>query len=350
MPTVQAEDLRQLGAACFEKVSVPTDEATLTARLMVEANLVGHDSHGMRQLSRYVSRIEEGLIVAGAPTETVRETPVTALLDGHHNLGYVAAARATQKAIAMAQQTGLSAVGVRNLNHVGRIGAYPEMIAAAGLVGLVTVNVQARGILVAPFGGLQARLGTNPFGAAFPRNGNPPILLDFATSAVAANKVRQAKSREKPAGEGWLQDAAGAPTTDPQAFIDGQATLLPLGGTEGYKGYALGVMVDILSGILAGAGSAVTDQRDINNGTFIICIDPKAFLDDAQYQSELDALVAHLKNTSPRPGHTGVELPGEYEHNNRVARTRDGIPIESPVWEDIAACATRLGVPLPKAD
>lgn len=347
MPTFTAEALRAVVSGCLEAVAVPADEAALTARLMVEANLTGHDTHGVRQTSRYVGLIEQGLIVAGAPVAVVHETPTTAVLDAHHNLGYVGATRAAELAIAKCRETKLAAVGVRNLNHVGRVGAYPELIAAAGLVGLAYVNGQGRGVLVTPFGGLARRIGTNPVGAAFPNPKGPPILLDFATSAVAANKVRQADSRGQPTGEGWIVGADGAPTTDPQDFLAGEAMLLPLGGGQGHKGYALGVLVDLMAGVLAGAGTAMTRQPELNNGTFLICIDPEAFLGRAEYEAQVAAYVDYLHATPTAPGAPPVQVPGEYEARHRAERGEGGIALEPPVWADLAACATRLGVPLP---
>jgi uncharacterized oxidoreductase len=353
MPTFSASELRTLITDCFMKVAVPRDDAEQTARLMVEANLTGHDTHGVRQTPRYVELIEKGLIKAGAPLTVLNETPTTALLDGHHNLGYVAASRATQMAITKAKQTHLSAVGIRNLNHVGRAGAYAEMIAAAGFVGLVFVNAQSRkGSQVTPFGGLAARLGTNPMAAAFPNPQGDPVLLDFATSAVAANKIRQAKSRGKQAGEGWMVTKHdGAPTNDPDHFMEGKALMLPLGGQQGHKGYALAVMVDILSGILAGSGTTLHPSPDLNNGTFIICIDPNVFTEKGKYDQDLTEYVDHLRGTPPVPGGPPVQVPGDYEARNRKQRQKDGITVEASVWEDVRKLADRLGVgvPLPVA-
>jgi uncharacterized oxidoreductase len=350
MPTFAAAELRTLIAQCFVKVAVPADEAELTARLMVEANLTGHDTHGARQTPRYVELIEKGLIKAGAPLTVVNETPTTAVLDGHHNLGYVVASKATELAIAKARKTHLSAVGVRNLNHVGRVGAYPEMIAAAGLVGIVTVNAQSkRGSLVTPFGGLAARIGTNPMGAGFPNPAGDPVILDLATSAVAANKIRQAKSRGKRTGEGWMVLKDGTPTTDPTDFMEGRALMLPLGLNQGHKGYALAVMVDILSGILAGSGTPLHPSPDLNNGTFIICIDPDAFVARGEYEKHVREYIDYLHATPTAPGAPPVQVPGDYEARNRRQRLKDGIEIEPPVWEDLRKCAERLGVAAPIA-
>lgn len=348
MPTFSPADLRSLIADCFMKVAVPRNDAEQTARLMVEANLTGHDTHGVRQTPRYVELIEKGLIQAGAPLTVINETPTTALLDGHNNLGYVAASRATEKAIEMAKKTRLSAVAIRNLNHVGRVGAYPEMIAAAGFVGLVFVNAQSvRGSQVTPFGGLAARLGTNPMAAGFPNPQGEPVLLDFATSAVAANKIRQAKSRGKQMGDGIMILKDGTPTNDPDDFIGGKALMLPLGGEQGHKGYALSVMVDILSGILAGSGTTLHPSADLNNGTFIICIDPEAFTARGQYEKDVTEYVDYLRATPTVPGKPPVQVPGDYEARNRRQRQKDGITVEPSVWEDVSKCAQRLGVGIP---
>jgi LDH2 family malate/lactate/ureidoglycolate dehydrogenase len=347
MPIFTAEQLRQVVQGCLQAVAVPEEEAALTARLMVEANLTGHDTHGARQTARYVDLIEKGLIAPGAPVTVERETPATAVLDAHFNLGYVGASRATELAIAKCRQFAVSAVGVRNLNHVGRIGAYVEQVAAAGLVGLVYVNAQGRGSLVTPFGGLASRIGTNPLGAAFPNPKGAPILLDFATSAVAANKLRQVHSRGLRAGPGWILRRDGTPSDDPQDFLDGNALLLPLGGAQGHKGYALGVMVDLMGGVLAGAGTAESPSRDLNNGTFLICLDPEAFLGRSEYEAQVAAYVDYLHATPTAPGAPPVLLPGEFEARNRAARLEGGIELESPVWAELAACAERLGVPMP---
>ncbi|HEX7927351.1 MAG TPA: Ldh family oxidoreductase [bacterium] len=350
MPTFSAAELRTLIADCFTKVNVPKDDAEQTARLMVEANLTGHDTHGVRQTPRYVELIEKGLIKAGAPLTVLKETPTTALLDGHHNLGYVAASRATQIAIDKCRKTGLAAVGIRNLNHVGRVGAYPEMIAAAGFVGLVFVNAQSlRGSQVTPFGGLSARLGTNPMAAGFPNPQGEPVLLDFATSAVAANKIRQAKSRGKQMGQGIMVLKDGTTTNNPDDFLEGRALMLPLGGEQGHKGYALSVMVDILSGILAGSGTTLHPSADLNNGTFIICINLENFTTREKYEQDLTEYVDHLRATPTAPGAPAVQVPGDYEARNRRQRVKDGITVEASVWEDVRKCADRLGVGVPVA-
>ncbi|HUJ75302.1 MAG TPA: Ldh family oxidoreductase, partial [bacterium] len=239
---------------------------------------------------------------------------------------------------------------VRNLDHVGRVGAYPEMAAAQGFVCLAYVNAQGRGKSVAPFGGLGRLLGTNPMAAAFPSPRGAPILLDFATSSVAANKIRVAHTRGKPAGEGWIVDDEGQPTRDPQVFIEGKGNMLPLGGEQGHKGFGLAVMVDLLGGVLAGAGCANSQWEELNNGTFFIVINPRAFVSQERYDQQVGDLMDYLHAARRPAGKPPVMLPGEFEQRNREQRTRDGFEVEDAIWESIqkAAAAIGVGAPLPR--
>ncbi len=349
MPLLHAPEIRAFTSDCFTAVGFPRPEADLIARLMVEANLTGHETHGIRQIPRYLGLAQSGEVKAGAPVTVVQETAATAVLDAHHTLGFVGAAQAARIAIAKAKQWKVAAVGVRNLNHVGRVGAYPEMAVAEGLVCLAFTCAQGKGKSVAPFGGLGRLIGTNPISAGFPGPQGFPILLDFATSATAANKIRVAHTRGKPTGPGWIVDDQGHPTTDPQVFIDGRGNQLPVGGEQGHKGYGLAVMVEILSGILAGAGTATTVSQTLNNGTFLICIDPSAFVAMDEYDRQLSGLIDYLHAAPPAPGKSGVILPGEYEHQNRIRHTQHGFEVEDSIWQAIvaAADAIRIKAPLP---
>ena len=347
MPLLRAPAIRAFAGDCFEAVGFPPAEAALIARLMVEANLTGHETHGIRQIPRYLALAQSGDVRAGAPVTVVQETPATAVLDGHRTLGFVGAAKAAEIAIAKAKQTKVAAVGVRNLDHVGRVGAYPEMAAAEGLVCLAYTCAQGRGRSVAPFGGIGRLIGTNPIAAGFPGPRGFPILLDFATSATAANKIRVAFTRGKPTGPGWIVDEQGHPTTDPKVFIDGKGNQLPVGGEQGHKGFGLAVLVDILGGILAGAGTAASPTQLLNNGTFLICIDPSAFVAKEEYDRQLATLIDYLHAAPPAPGKAGVILPGEYEHTNRIKHTRDGFEVEDSIWQSIVEAAAALKIAAP---
>ena len=346
MPEFSPEALESFVSEVFTKAGFPGEEARLIGELIVSANRVGHDSHGIRQVPRYLQRIQSGDIVAGAPVTVDRELPAMAVLNGNRTLGHVAATRALEVAMEKARAMKISAVGVHDLNHIGRIGAYPERAAREGLVCLAWVSAQGPNRSVAPFNGMEKRLGTNPFGAGLPNPDGAPILLDFASSVVAANKIRQAFDRGQETGPGWMIGTDGKPCRDPSVFIEGKAVQLPLGGTVGYKGYGLAVMVDLLGGMLSGGDLTNPDQKITNNCTFFIVIDPEAFLPREEYNQKVRELIAYLKDTPPAPGHEGVILPGEYESSHHEAR-RKAIFIEPNVWENIAKAGNSIEVTPP---
>ena len=348
MPTFTAESLRVMSTDFFHAAGFPQGEAEIIGRLLVEANLTGHDTHGVRHLAPYLERIRNGQIAAGAPVTVIQETPTTALLDGHRTLGHVAATRATEVVIQKAREQRVAAVAVRNLEHVGRVGAYPELAAREGLACIAFVNAQGRGLQVTPFGGIERRMGTNPLSIAFPNPGGDPYLLDMATSAIAANKARQAIDRGYPLKPDLILNAQGEPSTDPSDLIDKQGMLLPLGGTQGHKGFGLGVMVDFFSGILGGAGTAIVHDGLLNNGTFLIAVDPGAFVDEKTYADQARALAKYLQDTRTPAGAPPVMLPGEFESRNRRARLESGIELEPPVWKSIQQVLAGLRVAEPK--
>ena len=349
MPVVTADVLRNLAEECFMAAGCTQADAREIAWLIVLSNLRGHDSHGVRQIPRYLENIRKGATMAKAEMTIISETPSTALLDANRSVGHLGAARAMGMAISKAREMKISAVGVRNLDHIGRIGAYPEMAVDAGMVGLCFTATLGPASIVTPFGGIQGRYATNPISAGFPIPDGEPILLDFATSVVAANKIKQAFDRGKESGEGWTIDTQGNATRDPKAFIDREATLLPLGGEQGYKGYGLAIMVEILAGILTGEGTFATlqDREKTNNVSFMIVIDPEGFVTRDFYNREIRALTEYLHATTVRPGDPPVMLPGEYEDNHQRQREAGGIEIEAPVWEAICEAAKKLQVPLP---
>ena len=201
-----------------------------------------------------------------------------------------------------------------------------------------------------PFGGIEARLATAPISAGFPMPGEGPILLDFATSVVAANKVRQARDRAKPAGPEWLIDKQGNPVDDPKMYMEHKASLLPLGGVSAHKGYGLAVLSTILSGILSGGGTLASDLPliGLDNFTFMIVLDPFAFVTHEFYEREIKRLVEYLRFTKVRPGDPPVQVPGEYETAWQRKVEAEGIEIEQPVWNGIAKAAQSVGVALPQ--
>jgi LDH2 family malate/lactate/ureidoglycolate dehydrogenase len=345
MPRIQAEELRSLGARIFEGLKVPREEASWVAELLVRANLVGHDSHGVIRIPQYAQAIKSALVQPGASFEIVKESPSTALINGHWGLGQVVAHRAMELAIRKAKETMISSVGAYNLYHVGRLADYTRMAAEQDLVGIMTVNGGGASPIVAPFGGAAGRLATNPISIAFPTGGPVPFLLDMATSIVAEGKVRVKRNRGEKTPEGWLLDNQGRPTTDPNAlYHEPRGAILPLGGSAGHKGFGLAMVVEILSGILARGGYAQPGANRFSNGTFIVVIDISAFVEPSEFRAEIEDLLVYVKSAPTAPGIEAIMYPGEPEAMEQQRREREGVPLEDETWRQLMALAQELGI------
>jgi LDH2 family malate/lactate/ureidoglycolate dehydrogenase len=341
---VQNEHLRRIGGALLEAAGVPPAEAEIVARHCVSANLVGHDSHGIIQIPTYIDRMKAGHIVPGAPWEIVQESPSTTVIDGHWGFGYVANERAMRLTIEKAKKTNVAAATVFRQGHIGRLASYPLMAAEQGMIGLITADSGRSPKSVAPFGGREARLGTNPLAIAVPSDLDGPLFIDMATSAVAVGKVKLAQARGQPIPKGWVVDKDGALTTDPQQLFQGGA-LLPLGGPgEGYKGYGLAVMVEILCGLLTGLGFGVEPTGRHNDGCFMAVFKVDAFRPLQQFKQEVAELAHYLKSTPPSEGSSGVLYPGEIEHRTESERIRNGIEIEAATWKKLQTLAESYGI------
>src|SRR6267154_4350163 len=268
MPKIPAERLEEIGRALFIAAGTPEPESELVMRHIVGANLVGHDSHGVIQIPTYIERIKVGHIVPGAPWTIVQESPTTTVVDGHWGFGFHVNAKAMALTIEKAKTANLAACTVFRQSHVGRLAAYPLMAMRHGMIGLATADSGRSPKHVAPFGGREARLGTNPISIAVPSDLEAPFYLDMATSAVAAGKIALSVARGEQIPQGWIIDAEGRHTTDPTQYRKGGA-LLPLGGSEGYKGSGLAAMVEVLCGLLTGLGFGVEPTGRHNDGLFI---------------------------------------------------------------------------------
>src|SRR5215472_2265030 len=223
MPKIQAERLGEIGRALFIAAGTPPAEAEIVMRHVVAANLAGHDSHGVIQVPTYIERIKVGHIVPGAPWKIVQESPTTTVVDGHWGFGYVVNERAMKLTIDKARSANVAAATVFRQGHIGRLSSYTQMAAAAGMIGLVTADSGRSAKAVAPFGGREARLGTNPISIAIPSDLDGPLYLDMATSAAAAGKIAVAVARNEPVPNGWVIGADGRPTNDPKQLRQGGA-------------------------------------------------------------------------------------------------------------------------------
>src|SRR5579863_2845091 len=294
MPTVKAERLDEIGRALFVAAGVPPQEAEIVMRHVVAANLVGHDSHGVIQIPTYIERVKVGHIVPGAPWKIVQETPTTTVVDGHWGFGYVVNERAMKLTIEKAEKANVAAATVFRQGHIGRLASYTLMAANAGMIGLITADSGRSPKAVAPFGGREARLGTNPISIAVPSDLDGPVYVDMATSAVAAGKIQLAAARGEEIPAGWIVDSKGLQTTDPLQFRNGGA-LLPLGGTEGYKGSGLAAMVEVLCGLLTGLGFGVEPTGRHNDGCFMAVFNVAAFRPLQEFKREVAEFARYLK-------------------------------------------------------
>ncbi len=321
----------------------PEEEAGLVAERLVKANLTGHDSHGIIRMARYMELMRNGMIKPGARPEFLQDNGSTAVLTGNRGYGQVAAEEAMTVAIERAGQYGIAGIGVTDLAHIGRLADYAIRAARAGMIGLVFTSTGGFARSVAPFGGRSRRMATNPMAVAFPSGRDEPIVFDMATSAYAEGKFRVMMDGGHSAPEHLLLDKEGRPTTDPADFYDG-GSILPVGGKQGYKGYLLNFMVEVLGGLLTGGGYVGREEEPIfNNCTLMIVLDVERYRKLPEFEQELEGLIGYLKDSPALPGEE-VLYPGEPEARREAQRRREGIPLAAKTVENLQAELDRHGV------
>jgi LDH2 family malate/lactate/ureidoglycolate dehydrogenase len=342
MPRLTAERLRETATAIFRAVGARDDDAVLVADSLVDAELCGHESHGLIRVSEYLRHIREGAIVPDARPELVAEKGANIVVDGNWAFGQVVAHHATEWLIERTVQRGTGAAAIRRSAHVGRVGVYPELAASRGLVALAFVNGGGTKARLAPYCGAHALFGTNPLAAAVPMGHRAPVVIDFSTAAVASGKIRVLRDRGEPLPEGWILDSEGRPSTSPEDYYAG-GMLLP---AAAHKGYGLCLLVELLAGLLTGSGSLAVEQSDyqLGNGMFMLAIDVSAFMPPAEFASLAGALADAVHATPPAKGCTEVLLPGEPERRIATRRAEEGLEIADSTWQGIAAAAKELGV------
>lgn len=312
------------------------------AHALVEANLFGHDSHGIGLLPRYVANLQQGIARAGQALRIVADHGALIGLDGGCGFGQVLGEQAMTLAVARARAHGVCVAGLANAHHLARIGRWAELCAAQGFASVHFVNVLSRP-LVAPWGGSDARLATDPFCVGVPHEPHP-LVLDFATSMAAVGKADVALAAGQRMAEGLLIDAAGQPTTDPAVmFSEPQGALLPFGQ---HKGFALAVMCELLGGALSG-GQVQRDRPTHNpmrNNMLSIVFAPDKLTTREALARQVGELAAWLRASPLAPGASGIHLPGEPERLAAAERARDGIPVPQRTLDALSACARSLGV------
>lgn len=352
MPKLTAAALTRFAVEIFQRVGVDPDDAATVANNLVGANLRGHDSHGVMRIPQYVGFLEEGHYKRGVALKIESETPALAVCDGQSGLGQVQAHRLLDLLLPKARELGIAAGTIRQCGHIGRLGEYAERAAVENCVLIATVNNNGCGARVAPPGGLEGRIGTNPLCAAVP-TADPaaPVVLDFGTSAAAEGKVRIHHISRTPVPEGWLLDPEGRPTTNPDVLYQTPlGSILPMGGAQAYKGFGLGLVLDMLTGGLSGGRTCYPGAPPAReNCVVFIVLDPVRFAGRDHLVGEASNLAGAVRSTPRAAGVESILLPGDPERRTFNERLKNGVPLDPNHWARLLELAERLGATPPEA-
>jgi uncharacterized oxidoreductase len=348
MPTLPAAALHSFARSLFEAAGVPAEEAAVVAQSLINANLCGHDSHGLIRIPQYVDAISDGRLKPGAPFTIAKETPALLAVDGGWGLGQVQAHRLVERLAAKARQVGVAAGTLKKCGHIGRLGEYAEAAAAERMAFIGTVNNHGFGRGVAPPGGTQARIGTNPLCLGAPTAGDP-VILDIGTSVCAEGKVRVAYNKGQRVPDGWLLDPQGKPTTDPGVlYREPRGSILPLGGAQAYKGFGIGLLLDMFAGGLSGAACSHPQNPNLSaNAVFFILLDIDHFAGAPHFLHEVGKLAAAVRDCPRAEGVQEIQLPGDPERREAARRRASGLTLDDGTWAQLVAVANRLQVGVP---
>jgi uncharacterized oxidoreductase len=334
-----ASELRLHVTALLRALGAGAADAERVATALVDADLCGHGSHGVRQLPYYAGQVTRGELDPGAEIETMIERPALSVLDGRLGFGHVVAADAADLVVTRAREHGVAAVAVRNANHIGRLGTYTEIVAGAGQAAILLVSAQGADQQVAPFGGIDRRLSNNPLSIAVPGPVHP-IVLDMALSEAAESRVVHAAELEAQVPDGWVLDAAGRPSRDPRDYLAG-GSLLPVGAAAGsHKGYSLIVLLELIVGLLAGVAFCGPAAPPFSNAFVLIAIELEPAL--STRAPELAQLIGWIKSARPRAGGE-ILVPGELEHRRRQ-EAHDTVALPAVTVAALDRLAVELGV------
>ncbi len=343
--------LKQFVSRVLEKVGVAPPDAAVVADVLVEADLRGVESHGVARLeSYYVSRLRKGLMNPKPNVKTVRETATSILVDADNGLGHPVGKQTMEAVLAKAAQTGAAFGAVRNSNHYGIAGYYAMMALDKDMIGIASTNTVRYG---APTFGRDMLLGTNPLAFAIPAKNEPAFVLDFATTTVPRGKIEVYNRKEKKLNPGWAIDEHGNETLDPQVALKG--ALLPLGGygvdNGGHKGYGLGLLVEILCGVLTG-GKFGLDLPLPSDGPqpgaishFFAAFRIDGFRDPAEFKADMDTELRAFKDSAKAPGQDRIYVAGEIEHEKTLYNREHGVPVHVKVWDGLTKLASELQIP-----
>ncbi len=356
MVTIKAGLLTELVSDTFAKAGCSTAEAERIGKYLVSANLTGHDSHGVARVPRYLQWKRDGVVHADRKVKMVTETPVLAVVDGLHGFGQTVTPQAVAIGVAKCKAMGLSMVALRNAGHIGRVGDWAELAAEAGLVSVHFVNASGS-VLVAPFGGTERRLSTAPFCIGVPRPGEPPVVLDFATSVVAEGKVLVASQGGKKLPDNALINRDGKMSADPHVLYGEYTATGPRQAGKGtgairafgdHKGSGLALMCELLGGSLTGMKATglggEAGDRFRGNGMLSFYVNPTVVDPDGLFPEDVARYVAYFKSAKPAAPRGEVLAPGDPENRTRKQRLAEGIPLPDDTWAAIVAAAREVGV------
>jgi uncharacterized oxidoreductase len=348
VPTLHADVLLDYTRRLFMASGVPAAEADVVSRSLVDANLRGHDSHGVMRIPQYLDTMREGKMVSGVALEILDESPALVAADANWGIGQVQAHRLLDILLKKAMDVGVAAGTLRRCGHIGRLGEYAERAAAAGMVLIGSVNSHGRGNRVAPPGGVAGRISTNPLCIGAPTPGDP-LVLDIGTSVCAEGKVRVAFQKGERIPEGWIQDANGNSTTDPAVlYREPIGSMLPLGGTQSYKGFGLGLLLDALCGGLSGGLCSKPDAPAyVGNTVLFVLMNTARFAGASHFLAETGGLADYVRSCPRAEGVAAVQLPGDPERNAFATRSKFGIPVPDGLWNSLREVAVRLRVSQP---
>ena len=342
---IAAKKLTQIVVKILTIAGSGTKEAKIVASHLVQSNLLGHDSHGVGMIPVYVSNISNGTLIPNQRPAKIKEEGAILVFDGQRGYGQRIAGEVMQNAIANCRQNGLTVAALRNVHHIGRVGAYGEQSLAAGLISIHFVNVVGIG-RIAPHAGRDGRLGTNPICIAIPGTTQAePILLDMASSKLSMGKVRLALEEGVAVQDDNLLDADGNPTNDPHVmYADPPGAMLPAGS---YKGYGIALCCEVLAGVLCGGGTI--QNRDgkaggLINNMLTILVDPQRLVDAGWMHREIKSLIRHVKASPPVDPKVPVRIAGEPEREKHGQRMETGIPLSSSSWQAICEAAEEVGI------
>jgi uncharacterized oxidoreductase len=339
MRTIAAAKLAELVATIMEGGGCNAAEARTVARRLVDSNLVGHDSHGVLRVGKYLEWVRDGWLRPNTAPTIVFDSDALAIVDGNRGFGQVTGEFATRLGMAKAAQKGIAMVGLRNCGHLGRLGDWAEMAAAEGQVSLHFLNTSGAQ-RVAPFGGSDRRLSTNPMAIGVPLAGGEPAILDITTSTVAEGKLMVALNKGERVPEGWIVDRQGNPTTDPKDFYDGGA-LLTIGA---HKGSGLSMLTDLLAGAVTTGRSSDPSDTVLRNNMLSIYIAPSVYDSGGGVLAEAARLVEWVTASPPAKEGRPVLAPGDVERATRAVRLAEGVPLDAKTWDDLLAAAKSVGI------